>query len=156
MNRASLPPACPSTQKGQTLLEFALVAPLLIFFLLALVDFGIAIDRRLILDHAVREGARYASVGGDALGQSPAQVTDVQTYAYSQAQGVPASADAFTVCYRALGAEQAIEVSIDYEYRLVTPIGAIINLGPDWAIPLFARASARVEQPLAGTVATCS
>lgn len=143
-------------QRGQTLLEFALVAPLLLFFLLALVDFGIAIDRRLILDHAVREGARYASVGGDALGENPAQVADVQSYAFSQAQGVPGNAGAFNVCYRALGQEQAVEVSIDYEYQLVTPIGAIANLGPDWSIPLFAKASARVEQPLTGTVATCS
>ena len=52
---------------GQTLIEFALAAPLLLVFLLAIVDFGIAIDRRIVLDHAVREGARYASVGGDAF-----------------------------------------------------------------------------------------
>ena len=43
-------------QHGQTLLEFALVAPLMLVFLLGLVGFGIAIDRRPVLDHAAREG----------------------------------------------------------------------------------------------------
>ncbi len=138
------------------MLEFALVAPLLLFFVLALVDFGIAIDRRLVLDHAVREGARFASVGGDALGGNPADSDAVRAYAYDQAQSLPVDPGDFGVCYRALGEEQAIEVSIDYEYQLVTPIGVIANLGPDWSIPLFAKASARVEQPLAGSVDICS
>ncbi len=144
------------SQRGQTLLEFALVAPLMLFFLLGLVDFGIAIDRRLVLDHAVREGARFASVGGDALGGSPANRAAVRAYAYDQAQGLPAGPGKFKVCYRALGAEQAVEVSINYKYKLVTPIGIIANLGPNWSIPLFAKASARVEQPLSGFVDVCS
>ncbi|MCH8161959.1 MAG: pilus assembly protein [Chloroflexi bacterium] len=144
------------SQRGQTLLELALVGPLRIFFILALVDFGIAIDRRLVLDHAVREGARYASVGADSLITGvPGSKAQVQAHAFDQAQQLPVDLDAIEVCYRALDADQAVEVSIDYTYQLVTPIAAIANLAPGFSIPLFAKASARVEQPLTG-VLECS
>ncbi len=142
---------CPLGQaRGQTLLEFALVAPLLLFFVLALVDFGIAVDRRLVLDHAVREGARYASVGSNSITGDRYEL-DVQEYAFDQAQGVPDVPEDFLVCYRPIDpanplSEQAVDVSIDYDYQFVTPIGALASLGP--SINLFAKASARVEQPL--------
>ena len=133
---------------GQTLLEFALVAPLMLFFLLALVDFGIAIDRRLVLDHAVREGARFASVGAGALGEPPGSSDAVRLYAYDQAQQLPADWRDIDVSYRCIGSAQAVEVSINYEYELITPIGALASLAFD-SISLHAKASARVERPLA-------
>ena len=134
---------------GQTLLEFALVAPLLIFFILALVDFGIAIDRRLVLDHAVREGARYASVGATEL-TGDRDVEAVRDYAFAQAQEIPESADDFAVTYGCIVGEPTVEVRVSYVYNLVTPIGALANLAPGFSIPLNASASARVEQGLTG------
>lgn len=142
-------------QRGQTLLEFALVAPLLIFFILALVDFGIAIDRRLALDHAVREGARYASVGATELtGDRDADA--VRDYAFEQAQEIPSGPGDFQVCLGTVVGEQTVQVRIDYAYELVTPIGALAGLAFD-SIPIHASASARVEQPLtdADTVEEC-
>lgn len=146
-------------EHGQTLLEFALVAPLMLFFVLALVDFGIAIDRRLVLDHAVREGARFASVGGDALNGLPAGVGEVKFYTAAQSQGIADATAAdgtngfISVCDDGGG---GLQVSIDYTYQLVTPIAALANLG-NFSIPLFAKASARVEQPLtdAGSLVAC-
>lgn len=132
---------------GQTLLEFALVAPLMLFFVLALVDFGIAIDRRLVLDHAVREGARFASVGAGALGEPPGSSDAVRYYTYDQAQTLPDSVSAIEVSYRCIGTQQAVQVSIDYDYEFITPIGLIASLGP--SIRLSAEASARVERSLA-------
>ena len=50
-----------SNAKGQSLIEFALVAPILLVFLLAIVDFGIAIDRRAHLKR-VASSATLAAV----------------------------------------------------------------------------------------------
>ncbi len=50
-------------EKGQALIEMALVLPLILVFLLVIVDFGFAFDRREVIQHAVREGARRAAVG---------------------------------------------------------------------------------------------
>lgn len=52
------------SQKGQSLVEFALVIPLLIVLLFGIVDFGRVFHTYLTLDHAGREAARAASVGG--------------------------------------------------------------------------------------------
>ena len=49
-------------EKGQALVEFVFIGPLLLFFILIVVDFGIAMDRRELVQHAVREGARRAAV----------------------------------------------------------------------------------------------
>jgi hypothetical protein len=50
------------SSRGQTLVEFALLSPVIILFLVAIIDFGVAMDRRIVLQHAAREGARMAAV----------------------------------------------------------------------------------------------
>src|SRR3990170_4934584 len=52
-------------QRGQTLIEFAFVAPIIFVFLFVIVDFGIALDRRIVLQHAVADGARRGAVNPD-------------------------------------------------------------------------------------------
>jgi hypothetical protein len=54
--------SCNGSSRGQTLIEFALLAPIIILFLVAIIDFGMAMDRRIVLQHAAREGARMAAV----------------------------------------------------------------------------------------------
>ena len=45
------------------MIELALVLPIILVFILVLVDFGIAVDRRQVLQHAVRDGVRFGAVG---------------------------------------------------------------------------------------------
>lgn len=54
------------SQSGQSLLEFALVLPVLALMLLGIVDFGQIFSRWLVVEHAARDAARYASLGGSA------------------------------------------------------------------------------------------
>ncbi|MCS7265522.1 MAG: pilus assembly protein [Armatimonadetes bacterium] len=49
-------------KKGSALVEFALVAPILIVLILLMVQYGIIMNRILTLSHATREAARYAAV----------------------------------------------------------------------------------------------
>jgi Flp pilus assembly protein TadG len=76
--------------RGQTLIEFALVAPLIFLLLFVIVDFGIALDRRITLQHAVREGARYGAVN--------ASVAAIKQATADQAQDLIGTGDV-TVCY---------------------------------------------------------
>ncbi len=78
------------SERGQTLLEFAFILPIILVFILVLVDFGIALDRREVLQHAVREGARYGAVGRD--------VDAIKQRTVDQSQGVLSLGD-ITVCY---------------------------------------------------------
>ena len=50
-------------RKGQTTVEFALTALILFAVLFALIDFAIMFFVNLTMQHAVREGARYAITG---------------------------------------------------------------------------------------------
>jgi len=67
-----------------------LVLPLIFVFIMVIVDFGIAIDRRQVIQHSVREGARRGAVG--------ANVAEIQDVAVSQSQDVLVQADV-SVCY---------------------------------------------------------
>ena len=123
--------------------------------MLALVDFGIAIDRKLVLDHAVREGARFASVGGDAINGNPADANDVRVYMQGQSQGIvnpaanPGENGYSVVCY---DAESGVQVGITYTHDFVTGFTSIFNMSVA-GITMNPEARARVEQSVPGILA---
>ncbi len=51
-----------SRERGQSLVETAIVFPILLLLLAAVVDFGRAFDAYIVLTNAAREGARWGSV----------------------------------------------------------------------------------------------
>jgi hypothetical protein len=58
--------------RGQALVEFALVAPLLFIMLIAIIEAGIFVLNMETLNNATREGARFAIVhGADVRGDCP-------------------------------------------------------------------------------------
>ena len=77
-------------QGGQTLIEFAFAMPMILVFLLVLVDFGLALDHRIVMQHAVSEGVREAAFNPD--------VADIKATTEGQSQGLVDPAD-ITVCY---------------------------------------------------------
>ena len=54
------------SEKGQSLVEFALILPFLILLLFGIVDFARAFHAYLTLDHTGREVARLMSIGSEA------------------------------------------------------------------------------------------
>lgn len=85
-------------QRGQSLVEFALIVPLMLMVLVGIVDFGFAFYSNMTLNYASREGARVAAAlanGGGPLGcgsgQSPNWVT-VDDHAIAAVQRVLVSA----------------------------------------------------------------
>ena len=48
--------------RGQTLVEFALILPLLLAFMLGIIDFAFLVQGYLTVNHAAREAARFAIV----------------------------------------------------------------------------------------------
>lgn len=53
------------SQKGQSLVETALIIPVLLLLLFGITDFGRIFHVYLTLDHAGREAARAASIGSE-------------------------------------------------------------------------------------------
>lgn len=52
-------------EDGQAVVEFALIAPILILILCGIVDFGWIFSAQIATDNCAREGARYASSCSD-------------------------------------------------------------------------------------------
>jgi len=61
--------ACAASQRGTAAVEFALVLPIVLAIVLALVQVGLLVRDRLLVESAVRSGARTAAVepGEDAI-----------------------------------------------------------------------------------------
>jgi len=119
--------ACPR-ERGQATVEFALVLPLIVFGLLAILQVGLVARDQVAVVHAAREAARAASVDPDA------------GRATSAARRVLADANVHVGSRPAVG--QPITVDVTYHDRTDVPlVGAVF---PD--LDLHARAVMRVER----------
>ena len=118
-----------SGSRGQTLIEFAFVAPIMFVFLFGIVDFGIALDRRVVLQHAVADGARRGAVNPD--------VDETIAYTEDQSQGLldnTANPGAVIVCFLDddfdgnLGeVGDSIRVAADFDYNFTVAFGEMMG-----------------------------
>jgi len=139
------------SSKGQSILEFAFIVPIVFVFLFAIVDFGSALDKRVTLQHAVREGARAAAVHADP---AVARTTTVD-----QAQGLVA-AGSVTVCFidgnsnTKADALESVKVSLSYDYNYTVPFASILRalgFSGTLKIPITPSATSALENdPAAG------
>jgi Flp pilus assembly protein TadG len=104
--------------KGQALVEFALILPILLILLLGVLDFGRAVAAYNSVSNAARSAARVAIVNQDpavveaaardsAVGFSPLDVVFAQT-------PTPPAVCVLTAC--------SVAVTVSYEYVPATPI----------------------------------
>lgn len=68
MTRTGKPDGARSSQRGQSLVEFAVVMPVFLLLLTGMLEFGLAFSDRLTMGNATREGARIG--GALATGSS--------------------------------------------------------------------------------------
>ncbi|MDP9265334.1 MAG: pilus assembly protein [Chloroflexota bacterium] len=78
-----------SAEEGATLVEFALIVPLLLLLIIVILDLGRAVNAYVTVSNASREGARYASVHPTA---SPSAIV-----AAVKTRSVPLDASQLTV-----------------------------------------------------------
>ncbi|MEO6797346.1 MAG: TadE family protein [Candidatus Dormibacter sp.] len=69
------------TKRGQSLVEMAMIAPILIMMLVSVIDFGRAAYDYSTLSAAVREGARQAALTGSTRSTNADVVAAVKRYA---------------------------------------------------------------------------
>lgn len=123
------------SEKGQSLVEFALMLPLLIVILFGIIDFGRVFNAYLTINHASREAARAASIGKDD--------TTIKNTAVNDAANISLTADQVGINFptgdRSSGNDA--KITITYPITFLTPvIGNIV--GP---IKLKATTIMRVE-----------
>lgn len=68
-------------EHGQSLVEFALLIPVLMIFVVAVIDFGKALFTYQVITNAAREGARRAAVADELASDSVVRAAIVQSLA---------------------------------------------------------------------------
>ena len=122
--------------KGQSLVETAIVLPLVLLLLMAIIDFGFLFNNYIVISNASREAARKGSLGG-----TDAEIIQlVQNYT-STLDSSRVSIDIYPAqSQRFHGSE--IKVTVRYNNPMITPV---IGSLPGNEIPLQGQVIMRVE-----------
>jgi Flp pilus assembly protein TadG len=128
-------------ESGQSLVEFAIMVPVLIILLMGVVDLGRAYFTFLALRDAASEGAYFGSVYPRCV--SPADCANPNNMTYRIKQSAP-SGGLVNWSDAAISAEvpsptpgQTLTVTVSYTYTVITPLVNVIIGGQ--RMPLAAR-----------------
>ncbi len=110
-------------EKGQTMVEFVIVLPILLLLLLGILQFGVVFNNYITLTDAVRAGARQAAVGRSVADPTGAAVSRVRASAANldQAQLNVSVTSAWTQ-----GADVTVQATYPYSISL---IGLVVSSG---------------------------
>jgi Flp pilus assembly protein TadG len=122
--------------KGQSLVETALVLPIILLLLMGIIDFGFMFNNYLMVGNASREGARKAAAG--------ATDSEIRALVGNASATLDASRMTVTITPSQLQRKKGDEVAVtvDYDYSMITPIISSIVPGP---LHLRSRSVMRVE-----------
>lgn len=121
-------------QKGQSMVELALVLPVLILLLLCIMEGGRILAGYLELESAARDGARYASINttvpnSDVKNYIKTRLTLLDGTKLDGTNGDGSNADGSWNCEvirSSIGSgtseEKQVEVSLRYPLNIITPI----------------------------------
>ncbi len=134
-------------ERGQAMVEFALLLPIFLVVLFLIIDFGVGISRWVIVTNSTRAGARIGAVG--------ASTTDIADKVALTSNGLLAAADV-TIRYVGDGDTfvergESVVVESNYEYGLITPLGNFLSLAWD-SITFHSCTDMRLELPVSGAV----
>jgi Flp pilus assembly protein TadG len=157
-------------EAGQGLVEFALVAPILILLLMAIFQFAFVFQSQMGVRNAIREAARRAATAPAADEASLrtwtlSQLTGSTGLLESNVQGYAASrlgtgADAPSVLFCSYGTNQLVTVKVTYDHPEFFPLAQIAAFaaghaaGPGWSWTWTDDAQMRLEQPFTTPPAT--
>jgi len=103
------------SEKGQSLVEFALILPLFLLLLFGVVDFGRALHAYITIDHAGREAARAASVG-------ETDDEKVKKIAVDKAAGISLESTMVAVSPGPYTSGTDVTITITYPFTFITPV----------------------------------
>lgn len=120
-------------ERGQSLVEFSLLLPVMLIIIFGIVDFGMGLRSYISLTNATREGARFAAVGNPP-GSFPSECTgSVSTTVVGRTcvaiEGLDLSevTDVSVDYPDGQAPGNSVVVTADYTYNYITPLGDFIS-----------------------------
>jgi len=113
-------------ERGQSIVETALVLPILLVVVMATIDFGWALRSYVVITNAAREGAREGVVGTSETG--------IKDRVVAKADGLLETADVtVTNAQSAPGTE--LSVRVDHDYEFISPLGSLLGFLTGGSVP---------------------
>ncbi len=124
------------------MVEFALLVPIFLMLLFAIVDFGMGFHSWITVTNSAREGAR--------LGAVAATQQQIEDRVYDTANLINESTNMDVLVTNAQGSPgESVVVQVDYDYDLITPLASLVTfisgdiIGP--TLTLSSTAEMRLE-----------
>jgi len=131
----------PSRERGEQILEFAMIFPLLYLLLMGIFDLGRFVYYDSVLYNAAREGARYGVITPADGVITPAYSAGIETAVRNLAIGLDPGLLTVNSTYNS--STGTIQVTLTYEFSAVTPlIGALFATDP---VIITAQSTMRTE-----------
>ncbi len=119
----------PRRRRGATAVEFALVAPIFIVIVVAVMEISRAIRLKRLLQFACEETTRYAIAYTAREGSTPS-ASILRNYAFTKVQNVAPSdisASTFTASIDTSSSPNTATVSANYTFNLMIPIDLVVS-----------------------------
>lgn len=123
-------------KKGQALIEFAILLPILLLIIMGIAEFGIMLNSYLTIQNASREGARQG-----IMGASDQEITQVVLDSLDNLDVTKVDLE-ITPIYSNRKPGDELKIKVDYQYDLIIPIIKNIVGG---SVNLTGQTSMRVE-----------
>lgn len=110
-----------SRERGQALVEAALVLPVLLVMLMAVLSFGLMFTAQLIITNASREGARLGTLGKTK--------TDIETTISNYMSNAKLTAESASIAVTGAGGASGtdVTVTVTYPVQLIIPVPGLPN-----------------------------
>jgi len=153
---AALKPRNPwSAEDGAELVEFAVVAPVMLLVLLGIIDFGLLFQRYQVITNAAREGARIAVLPGYTADDVETRVEQFLTAAGLEDAPPPDVGAPIVVSLGAAGpCLRMVPVTVSYPHSFSFIGGIASYFGSDDFTATTLQATATMRNELAAA-ATC-
>jgi Flp pilus assembly protein TadG len=152
------PPSRRASERGNAMVEFAFVLPLLLLIFAGIVDFGFLFQRYQVITNAAREGARVGVLPGYDAADVRQRVFDYVQEGLNMTAGDAATAVGtpgveMVMLGAATGSPFAatrVTVSFTYNYLIIGPIVNLVT-GGDWAANITLNAQATMRREIVGS-----
>ncbi len=117
-------------EKGQALVEFALLVPIFLVLMFAIVDFGMGFHSWITVTNSAREGARIGAVQATTA-QIETRVRDTSDLINEDTKmtvtvGCGPSSDPPPTGTCPSQPGESVVVRVDYDYDLITPLASLV------------------------------
>ena len=159
-------------ERAQSLVEFAMIVPVLLILVFGIIDFGMGLRAFITVSSATREGARYASIGNppgtftsggagqcngttgtSAVGRVCQTIDGLNLVNVQNVRVQSCDTASPPVCVAATSANmlpgRSVRIITDYQYHYITPVRSLVNFFSGGALtsylPITSSTDMRIE-----------